>query len=63
MYANVLVAVDFEHEKIGQHLVAVGRFLAGKGKVTVLHVVQSLPTYVGRPATSSRSTARRLTPG
>jgi universal stress protein F len=46
MYANVLVAVDLEHEKTAQHLVNVGRFLAGSGKVTVLHVVQPLPSYV-----------------
>jgi len=46
MYAKVLVAVDFEHEEVGLHLVNVGRFLAGSGEVTVLHVVQSVPNYV-----------------
>jgi nucleotide-binding universal stress UspA family protein len=46
MYRNVLVAVDFEHEEVGPHLVNVGRFLAGNGKVTVLHVVRPLPSYV-----------------
>lgn len=46
MYANVLVAIDFEQEELGPHLVNLGRFLAGRGKVTVLHVVQPLPTYV-----------------
>jgi nucleotide-binding universal stress UspA family protein len=47
MYAHVLVAVDFEHEGIGEHLVELGRLLAGGGgKVTLLHVVQALPSYV-----------------
>jgi universal stress protein F len=47
MYRNVLVAVDFEHEGVGEHLVKLGRRLADDGgKVTLLHVVQSLPDYI-----------------
>jgi len=47
MFSNVLVAVDFEHEGVGEHLVKLGRHLADKGgKVTLLHVVQSMPEYI-----------------
>jgi nucleotide-binding universal stress UspA family protein len=51
MYDNVLVAVDLEQEAAAEHLVRVARRLASdSGKVTLLHVVQALPSYVGLQA-------------
>lgn len=48
MYKNILVAIDLNHGELGARLLKVARFLAaGGGKVTLLNVVQPLPSYVG----------------
>lgn len=48
MYRHVLVAVELTHGEVGAHILKVGRYLAGaEGRVTVLNVVQPLPTYIG----------------
>jgi len=48
MYTNVLVAVDLEHGEIADHLLRLARHLAGeKGKVTLLNILQPVPSYIG----------------
>jgi nucleotide-binding universal stress UspA family protein len=48
MYKNILVAVDLSHGDTADHLVKLARHLAGdRGAITLLSVVQPLPSYVG----------------
>lgn len=60
MYDHVLVAVDLAHGEVGAHTLKVARHLAGSnGQVTVLHVVQPLPTYIGVEAHGEDLAAHR----
>ena len=46
MYSNILVPVVFEHEPAVEKALAVANeLLAENGKVTLLHVVEEIPSY------------------
>ena len=47
MYTNILVPVVFEHQPlIAQAIAIANKLLADGGKVTVLHVMEEIPSYV-----------------
>jgi len=51
MYKHVLVAVDLAHGAVGEHIVKIGRLLAGSdGRVTLMNAIQPLPSYIGLEA-------------
>jgi len=46
MYSNILVPVVFEHEpSVEQALAVANELLAENGKITLLHVVEEIPSY------------------
>ena len=46
MYSNILVPVVFDHEPVVEQALAVAdELLADGGKVTLLHVVEEIPSY------------------
>lgn len=46
MYSNILVPIVFEHEPAVEHALAVANeLLAENGKITLLHVVEEIPSY------------------
>ncbi len=46
MYSNILVPVVFEHEpSVEQALAVANELLAEGGKITLLHVVEEIPSY------------------
>ncbi|PRX37633.1 Nucleotide-binding universal stress protein, UspA family [Meinhardsimonia xiamenensis] len=49
MYRNILIPVALDHEHdIGEALGVADRLLAGGGKITALHVVESVPAYAAQ---------------
>jgi universal stress protein F len=48
MYNTILVAVDLEHGEVGARLLQVAKRLASEGgTITILNVVQPMPSYIG----------------
>jgi nucleotide-binding universal stress UspA family protein len=47
MYRNILVPVDLSHEETTRRILELGKHLCSEdGKLTVVHVLPEIPTYV-----------------
>ena len=60
MYKNILVPIALEHERdTGAAMDIAHRILAEGGKLTALHVMESLPSYVSQYLTAEQLDLRK----
>jgi universal stress protein F len=60
MYSKVLVAVDLSHGGSADHMLELARLLVDSGgSITLLNVVQPLPSYIGMQAPAGVVEAHR----
>lgn len=60
MYKNILIPVAFDHDRnLGTSLGIAKALLASGGKITVLHVIEDLPTYVLQQLPEGQREAQR----
>ncbi len=60
MYKNVLVAIALDHSPHADEALQVARLLADEdGRITALHVIEEIPTYVANQVSSEFLTDRK----